>query len=106
MATKARHRDGRPCVLRSATDVAAHARTLLPRSFTCLDLGMTLIALDEEDRRMKFGRDKIEHQGVQQAREAWTAGSHAFVWQAPGQASSRHRRDVQPNAKRDLGGRL
>jgi hypothetical protein len=46
---------------------------------------VTLTGLDEEDERMKFGRDKIEQQGVQQAREAWTAGSHAFVWQAPGQ---------------------
>jgi len=34
---------------------------------------------------MRFGRDKIEQRGVEQATEAWNAGSSAFVWQAPGQ---------------------
>lgn len=34
---------------------------------------------------MKFGLDLIEKQGVEQATDAWNAGSRAFVWLAAGQ---------------------
>ena len=54
----------RPCVRRSATDVAAMLRRPL-RPLACLGLCMTLMELNEEDKRMKVGRDKIEQQGVQ-----------------------------------------